>query len=223
MRKSGLVITVLMIVALGFLGWVMLGSGNRAGLAADRHAMDANVAADSSPEGLGFGVVPDQAMLRTSNVSRASGATVVSYAPSPAFAQTDIHQVPLGTILDYAVEVVQYDDSRSRSPLLSRKGEQEPPVVTVTPAEGVWGMSRETMREGHIVARIQSDRDVADLGLASGLNFLWVGKSPDGDVEWVLIPGTAFAPLKDLSETEAGRIFNRQSASSSQNAAIQDF
>jgi hypothetical protein len=224
MRKSGLVIVVLLIVALGFLGWVVFGTGLRADLAAgDRHAMENNMGADSSPEGLGFGVAPDLAMSRTGTLSRVSGATVVSYAPSPAFARMDIHQVPLGAILNYAVDVVRYDDSRSRSPALRSGGEQPAPLVTVTPAEGVWGMSRETMREGHIVARIQSDGDYADLGLASGLNFLWVGPSPDGDVEWVLIPGTAFAPIKDLSETEAGRIFNRHSASNAQNAAIQDF
>ena len=96
-------------------------------------------------------------------------------------------------------------------------------MITVTPAEGVWAMSRATLGEGHIVARIQSDGDYADLGLASGLNFLWVGNAPSGNLEWVLIPGTAFAPLKDLSERRARSVFNQHAEVSSIPTPIRDF
>jgi hypothetical protein len=71
-------------------------------------------------------------------------------------------------------------------------------------------MTRATLREGHIVARIESDGDYLDLGIVSGLNYLWVGNDPDGKLEWVLVPGTAFAPLKDLSEAEARSVFRQQ-------------
>jgi hypothetical protein len=171
---------------------------------------------------LGFGV-PTEAPLTATEHRTASTGTIVHDAAPPVWAGRDIHEVPLGTILDYAAEVVEYDDARTRSTALDSNRQQQAPVVTVTPAEGVWGMSSETMAEGHIVARIQSDGDYADLGLASGLNFLWVGRNPDGKMEWVMIPATAFAPLKDLSEREARSIFNQHAEVSAVPAQIRDF
>ena len=226
MKKSGLVIAVLVIVALGFLSWYIFGRRTGTDMV-DRHTVADSLAADSIA--LGFGVKdPSSTSVATrsgkaSTVSKTPGATMVSFAPAPAWATRDIHDVPLGTILDYAVEVVEYDDDRGRGTSLKANSRGQAPFVTVTPAEGVWGMTRATMAEGHIVARIQSDGDYADLGLASGLNFLWVGNDPEGNLEWVLVPGTAFAPLKDLSEADAGKLFRQHSEVSSIPVQIRDF
>ena len=205
MKKTGLVVAVLAVVALGFLSWYVLGRRDSGAAEADRHML-----AEKGPEdsvGLGFGATDKNAPFASSRRAKDSNVLVVSYAPAPVWATRDIHEVPLGTILDYAVEVVQYDKDRARSMTLDRNSLGQSPFVTVSPAEGAWGMSPGTLSEGHIVAKIQSDGDYAGLGLASGLNFLWVGNDPDGNLEWVVVPGTAFAPLKDLSATEAGRIF----------------
>jgi len=219
MKKSGFVVAVLVIVAIGLLSWYVF--GRKDGVDADlvnRHAVGDSPAADSS--GLGFGVYDSTSGTRSRD---GSDVTTVSYAPAPSFAKLDIHEVPLGTILDYAVEVVEYDQSRANGTSLPRNSRGQGPFVTVTPAEGVWGMTSATMGEGHIVARIESDGDYLDLGLVSGLNYLWVGKDPNGKLEWVLVPATAFAPMKDLSDREARRLFNQHAEVSIIPAAIRDF
>lgn len=221
MKKFGLLVAVLGIVVLGFLSWVLLSKQPVGTAIADRHAVADSGGNDA--EGLGFGAGDVATAPPATRRAASSGVTIVTYAPPPVWATRNIHDLPLGMILDYAVEVVQYDDDRSRGTALPRNSKNQAPFVTVTPAEGVWGMSRATMGEGHIVARIQSDGDYADLGLASGLNFLWVGNDPDGNMEWVLVPGTAFAPLKDLSETEARSIFNQHAEVSSIPVSIRDF
>ncbi|MEP7327444.1 MAG: hypothetical protein ABI836_15950 [Gemmatimonadota bacterium] len=170
----------------------------------DRHALGDSMATDSA--GLGFGTTMSDSTSKPG--SNGTGSPMATYSPSPAFAG-DIHRVPIGTILDYAVEVVHYDDSRSNGTSLPKNSRGQSPSIMVTPAEGVWEMTPGTMSEGHIVARIQSDGDYLDLGLASGLNYLWVGNDTHGDLGWVLVPATAFAPLKDLTDTQAKQIFNQ--------------
>jgi hypothetical protein len=207
MKKSGLVVAVLVIVAIGLLSWYVFGRKN--GVDADlvdRHAVGDISAADSA--GLGFGASGKIGNPGTVAANRSSSTNAVSYAPSPSFA-SDIHKVPLGTILDYAVEVVQYDANRANGIALRKNSRGQGPAIMVTPAEGVWGMTRETMREGHIVAKIESDGDYLDLGLTSGFNYLWVGNDANGRIEWVLVPATAFAPLKNLTEAQAKQIFDQ--------------
>lgn len=207
MKKSGLVVAVLIIVVIGLLSWYVFGRKN--GVDADlvdRHAVGDSTLVDSA--GLGFGTtITDSGSPVSkpgSNASRVRG----NYTASPSFA-SNIHKVPLGTILDYSTQVVQYDPSRNDSIALRKNTRGQAPSIVVTPAEGVWGMTHEDMSEGHIVAKIESDGDYLDLGLASGFNYLWVGNDANGKLEWVLIPATAFAPLKNLSETQARQIFNQ--------------
>jgi hypothetical protein len=221
MKKSGLVVAVLVIVAIGLLSWYVFGRKN--GVDADlvdRHAVGDNSLVDSA--GLGFGAGGKIDNPGTMAANPGSSATTVSYAPSPSFA-SDIHNVPLGTILDYAVEVVQYDPSRANGIALRKNSRGQGPAIMVTPAEGVWGMTRETMREGHIVAKIESDGDYLDLGLTSGFNYLWVGNDENGKLEWVLVPATAFAPLKDLTERQAKLIFDQHAEVSMAAGAPTDF
>jgi len=220
MKRSGLFIAAMGIVVVGALSWYTAGRNKKVATdPIDRLAIEDNAAADSP--GLGFGAYAPG----TSTPSRAgsSGVTMVSYAPPPSFAQANIHNVPLGTILDYAVEVVQYDGDRARHTMLAANSRGQAPFIIITPAEGSWGMTRETMREGHIVARIESDGDYMDLGIVSGFNFLWVGNDPKGNLEWVLIPGTAFAPYTNLKEGVARRILEQHQELSSLPASIRDF
>lgn len=219
MKKSGLVVAVLAIVALGFLSWLILGRNTPSPESPDGQMM----AYASPPDSVGVGFGAGDASASTGNGNKTSGVTVVNFAPPPVWATRDIHEMPLGTILDYAVEVVQYDDSLGRGTSLPKNARGQGPFLVITPAEGVWGMNRATMRDGHIVAKIQSDGDYLDMGIVSGLNFLWVGNDPNGNLEWVLVPGTAFAPLKDLSDSQARRIFRQQEEVSSTPAKIRDF
>lgn len=220
MKNTGLAVAVLAVVAVGFLSWYLLGSHNRNSNDANQDIMAYGSLDDSA--GLGFGADTD-VPLASARRARDSDVRVVNYAPPPVWATRDIHEVPLGTILDYAVEVVQYDDDRARGTSLPKNRRGQGPFVTITPAEGVWGMSRATLSEGHIVAKIESDGDYLDLGIVSGLNVLWVGNDPNGKLEWVLVPGTAFAPLTDLSETEARGIFRQHDELSNIPVQIRDF
>jgi hypothetical protein len=221
MKRSGLIIAAMGIVVVGTLSWYILGGNKRVATdPIDGLAIEDNAAADSA--GLGFGVKAPG----TSTESRGAGpseATMVSYAPPPSFAGRNIHNVLLGTILNYAVEVVQYDGDRAKRTKLAANSRGQAPFIIITPAEGTWGMTRETMGEGHIVARIESDGDYMDLGIVSGFNFLWVGNDPQGNLEWVLIPGTAFAPYTNLKEGVARRILDQYQQVSSLRASIRDF
>ncbi len=226
MKKSGLVVAVLVIVVIGLLSWYIFGRNN--GVSSDlvdRHAVGDSMATDSA--GLGFGTTMSDSNVagRTGTAkpgSNGTGSPMATYSPSPAFA-SNIHKVPLGTILDYAVEVVQYDGSRSNGMSLPRNSRGQAPAIMVTPAEGVWGMTPGSMSEGHIVAKIQSDGDYMDLGLASGFNYLWVGNDTNGRLEWVLVPATAFAPLTDLTDAQAKQIFNQHAEVSMIPLAPRDF
>jgi hypothetical protein len=220
MKGSGLIIAAMGIVFVGALSYILGPSRKVAPDPIDRLAIEDNAAADSI--GLGFGL-KGRGTVTPSRVAGSSGVTMASYAPPPSFAGTNIHNVPLGTILDYAVEVVQYDGDRTRHTMLAANSRGQAPFVIITPAEGTWGMTRETMGEGHIVARIESDGDYMDLGIVSGFNFLWVGNDPHGNLEWVLIPGTAFAPYTNLKEGVARRILDQYQQVSSLRASIRDF
>jgi hypothetical protein len=207
MKKSGLVVAVLVILAIGLLSWYIFGRNNGVNAdLVDRQAVGDTTAVDSA--GLGFGTTITDSSTPASKPGSVTSRVRGNYSASPSFA-SNIHNVPLGTILDYSVQVVQYDPSRSDSIALRKNSRGQAPSIIVTPAEGVWGMTHEDMSEGHIIAKIESDGDYLDLGLASGFNYLWVGNDANGKLEWVLIPATAFAPLKNLSETQAKQIFNQ--------------
>lgn len=222
MKKSVLVVAVLVVVVIGLLSWYIFGRND--GVSSDivdRHAVGDGIATNWA--GLGFGTtMSDSSTPTRTPASDGSASARGTYAISPSFA-SDIHKVPLGTILDYAVEVVQFDASRSNGTALPRNSRGQGPSIMVTPAEGVWGMTPGVMREGHIVAKIESDGDYMDLGLASGFNYLWVGNDANGKLEWVLVPATAFAPLKDLTATQARQIFDQHAEISLETRAPRDF
>ncbi len=113
------------------------------------------------------------------------------------FEGRDIHDVPLGVILDYA-QRLPYDDTRGHERTLARNDHGQTVHVKIWPEAGASSMEAATLRQGRIVARIESDGAYDDLGLADGLNYLWIEARPGGGYRGVIIPATAFAPLHDL-------------------------
>ena len=131
-------------------------------------------AAMRSPTGLGGG-----------------GAT----GPTALFEGIDIHEVPLGTILDYAQRLT-YDEARGHEMKVTQQGRTT--TMKIWPEAGASSLDETTLRQGRIVARIESSSGHPPLGLADGLNYLWVEGRTGGGYRGVIIPATAFVPLHDL-------------------------
>lgn len=116
---------------------------------------------------------------------------------TPLFAGRDIHDVPLGDILDHA-QRLPYDETRGHEETLGKNDRGQTVRVRIWPEAGASSMESGALRQGRIVARIESDHAYEPLGLADGLNYLWVEERPAGGYQGVIIPATAFAPLYDL-------------------------
>jgi hypothetical protein len=126
-----------------------------------------------------------------------AGPASASTASTALFAGRDIHDVPLGTILDYA-QALRYDEARGFVKRLARNAAGQSPSVKIWPEAGTSSLEGTTLRQGRIVARIESSGSYDDLGLAGGLNYLWVEARPGGGYRGVIIPATAFASLHDI-------------------------
>jgi hypothetical protein len=116
---------------------------------------------------------------------------------TPVFAGRDIHVVPLGAILDHA-QRLPFDESRGHEGVLGRNARGQTVTASIWPESGASSMEAGELRQGRLVARIVSNHDFEALGLAGGLNYLWVEGREDGGYRGVIIPATAFAPLHDL-------------------------
>ena len=115
----------------------------------------------------------------------------------PVFAGRDIHVVPLGEILDHA-QRLPFDESRGHEEVLGKNAEGQTVKASIWPEAGTSSMEAGALRPGRLVARIVSNHRYEALGLASGLNYLWIEGRPGGGYQGVIIPATAFAPLHDL-------------------------
>lgn len=124
------------------------------------------------------------------------GAGMVA-GETPVFAGRDIHNVPLGEILDHA-QRLPYDESRGQVAVLGTNSGGRTVKVSIWPESGASSQVAAALAQGRIVARIESNHRYEKLGLAGGLNYLWVEARPGGGYQGVIIPATAFAPLHDL-------------------------
>ena len=128
--------------------------------------------------------------------TRGLGAGIAAAEP-PIFAGRDIHDVPLGEILDHA-QRLPFDESRGHEERLGTNASGQTVNASIWPESGASSMEAGELRQGRVVARILSNHGYEPLGLASGLNYLWVEGRPDGGYRGVIIPATAFAPIHDL-------------------------
>jgi hypothetical protein len=124
------------------------------------------------------------------------GAGMVPPEP-PLFSGRNIHDVPLGEILDQAQRLT-YDKSRGHEAILGQNVRGQTVRASIWPASGASSLEAGALRQGRIVARIESNHDFEELGLAGGLNYLWVEAGPRGGFRGVILPATAFAPLYDM-------------------------
>ena len=115
----------------------------------------------------------------------------------PVFRGRDIHDVPLGEILDHARRL-PYDETRGHEEVLGRNESGQTVRVSIWPESGASSRESAALRQGSIVARIESNHGYERLGLADGLNYLWVEARPGGGYRGVIVPATAFARLHDL-------------------------
>jgi hypothetical protein len=186
----GMVVLILGLLGLGF--WFLAQEpGNPPKSAAN---LDADVAADRGGAELAY--ISD----RTVGVDRSAdgmGAGMI-VGETPIFAGRDIHDVPLGEILDHA-QRLPYDEMRGHEKVLGENQQGQTVRVSIWPESGASSMESAALRQGRIVARIDSDHDFEKLGLADGLNYLWVEQRPGGGYQGVIIPATAFVPLYDLN------------------------
>jgi hypothetical protein len=144
-------------------------------------------------------------MPLTSRSSKTDAGIGAGMADSPSasmtstalFAGRDIHDVPLGTILDYA-QALRYDEDRGYVKRLAKNSAGQSPSVKIWPEAGASSLEEPMLAQGRIVARIESSGSYDNLGLAGGLNYLWVEARPDGGFRGVIIPATAFASLHDI-------------------------
>ena len=118
-------------------------------------------------------------------------------AGAPMFAGRDIHQVPLGEILDHAMRL-PYDARRGDVQVLGPNASGQTVTVSIWPESGTSSQVAAVLGQGRIVARIESNHGYEKLGLAGGINYLWVEARPAGGYRGVIIPATAFAPFHDL-------------------------
>ncbi len=179
-----LVIFAFLILA-GILVWVV-----RPRWADTDHREAAALPADSSPAAERPARPP---------AARAPGPAV-SVSIGPDFDGRDIRRIPLGTILNYASRTLTFDESRGGEATLRGSGAS----VRIAPEHSVGYLTRDELGEGRIVARIRSDSAVPDLGLASGLNYLWMEQGDRG-LRGVVIPATAFSPLHQLDRIVVSR------------------
>jgi hypothetical protein len=128
--------------------------------------------------------------------SRGLGAGMTGEA-IPVFGGRDIHVVPLGEILDHA-QRLPFDESRGHEDVLGKNEKGQTVKASIWPESGTSSMEAGTLRQGRLVARIVSNHEYGALGLAGGLNYLWIEGRPGGGYRGVIIPATAFAPLHDL-------------------------
>ena len=182
----GMVVVILVILGLGF--WFLARDRDNT---ADKGLTDAGDSLKLS------GVIYDStAAGPTGRTTRGVGAGLTA-AEAPLFEGRDIHDVPLGVILDYAQRLT-YDEARGHELTLARNSRGQAARVRIWPEGGASSQEGSTLKLGRIVARIESDGAYEDLGLADGLNYLWVEGQGDGGFSGVIIPATAFAPLHDL-------------------------
>lgn len=185
----GIVVVILAVLGLGF--WFLAKDpGTPAGPVADAGS---EVVQDAEP-------VPDTRGESARRTTRRPGIGVgagMIVAETPLFAGRDIHDVPLGDILDHA-QRLPYAEARGHDATLGKNERGQTVRVKIWPASGAGSMEAATIRQGQIVARIESDHSYERLGLADGLNYLWVEERPGGGYRGVVIPATAFAPLHDL-------------------------
>jgi hypothetical protein len=142
---------------------------------------------------------PSSALSRRGGAGRQTrglGAGIAA-VEAPAFAGRDIHEVPLGEILDHA-QRLPFDESRGHEALLGTNASGQTVKASIWPESGASSMEAGALRQGRLVARIMSNHGYEPLGLASGLNYLWVEGRTDGGYRGVIIPATAFTPLHDL-------------------------
>jgi hypothetical protein len=181
----GMVVVILAILGLGF--WFLArGPGNPPKSAAnpeneiasrtDRATVPTRPPSSRAASGMGAGMIVGE---------------------TPVFAGRDIHDVPLGEILDHA-QRLPYDEARGQELVLGRNERGQEVQLRIWPESGASSMESAALRQGRIVARIESNHGYEKLGLADGLNYLWVEERPGGGYRGVLIPATAFVPLRDL-------------------------
>ncbi len=194
-RSRGLTAILLFIVLATALAiWILSRDRRQNGMGSARPVINSTspvTLADSAPLPL------------TSPGAKAPGAGLgespAAVASDNLFSGRDIHEVPLGTILDYAQKLT-YDASRGYMKRLAPDSAGHSPTVKIWPEAGASSLAASMLNGGRIVARIESSGSYTDLGLAGGLNYLWVEAAPGGGYRGVVIPATAFAPLHDLDE-----------------------
>lgn len=191
-RRSGGLIAVALVLVLGIALSIWLFTRNRNEALADRDYpagnLDSLALTPAAPATQGAEPRPESGVGAGVNVSEAA-----------LFAGQDIHDVPLGTILDYAQKLT-YSEPRGVEKKLAPSATGQAPTVTIWPEAGASSLDEETLGRGRIVARIQSSGAYDDLGLAGGLNYLWVESRPGGGYRGVIIPATAFSPLHDIAQ-----------------------
>jgi hypothetical protein len=180
-----MVVVILVMLGLGF--WFL--------------AKDPNVQDDKTVADAGEGLAPGAALVAEESQpegrNRRSLGAGMGGLEAPLFEGRDIHDVPLGLVLDHAYHL-SYDETRGHELRLPRNEKGQIAYVKIWPEAGASSLTEPTLRQGRIVARIESEGSYDNLGLADGLNFLWVEGKPKGGYRGVIIPATAFAPLHDL-------------------------
>ncbi|MEO8200209.1 MAG: hypothetical protein ABI679_06800 [Gemmatimonadota bacterium] len=194
--KSGGLIAVVLVLILGLaLSFWLFTRGNRT---SETALVDQpTTPGDSTQIGKAEqAVTPGQVRRDTglgAGVAEKNAATATS-----VFAGRDIHDVPLGTILTYA-QSLTYSEERGMEKTLAPNAKGQSPTVKIWPEAGASSLEDSDLGRGRIVARIQSSGSYDNLGLAGGLNYLWVESRPDGGYRGVIIPATAFSPMHDLN------------------------
>ena len=141
--------------------------------------------------------IPARVPRHTSGRSGSSLGAGMIAVETAVFAGRDIHDVPLGQILDYA-QRLPYDESRGHAEVLGTNSSGQTVKVSIWPESGASSQVATALGQGQIVARIESNHGYEKLGLAGGLNYLWVEARPNGGYRGVIVPATAFVPLHDL-------------------------
>ena len=185
----GMVAVILAILTLGF--WFLAGTpetpAESATVAANEVTREKEQAVDGDSEGR-------RLADRVTTTGMGAGMAVLE---TPVFHGRDIHDVPLGEILDYA-QRLPYDEARGTDDSLGINEKGQRVRARIWPYAGASSLESDALRQGRIVARIESNHAWEKLGLADGLNYLWVEKRSAGGYQGVIIPATAFAPIFDL-------------------------
>ncbi len=185
----GMVVVILAILGLGF--WFL--ARDR-----DRDARDVATVDALTPDSLADS--PAAAGTEPGRSNR-DGNGVGAGLPAEAalFAGRDIHDVPLGEILDHA-RTLTYAEARGHEMELGPNQAGRTVRVKLWPYAGASSLEADALGQGRIIARIESNVGYEKLGLADGLNYLWVESRPGGGYRGVVIPATAFVPLHDLDQ-----------------------